>query len=138
MAVEDGAPASGKMYSLTEVKQHNTEEDCWIVVHGKVYNVTEFLDEHPGGFDIILTNTGKDATEDFEEIGHSNAAKDLLSKYIIGDFEGGDVSHLNKPSISAVRAQQTTTASNPALKLLQILLPLLVILAAIFVPKYLL
>ncbi len=31
--------------------------------------------------------TGKDATEDFEEIGHSNAAKDLLSKYIIGDFE---------------------------------------------------
>ena len=36
MAVEDGAPASGKMYSLTEVKQHNTEEDCWIVVHGKV------------------------------------------------------------------------------------------------------
>ena len=36
MAVEDVAPASGKMYSLTEVKQHNTEEDCWIVVHGKV------------------------------------------------------------------------------------------------------
>ena len=53
-------------------------------------------------------------------------------------LQGGDVSHLNKPSISAVRAQQTTTASNPALKLLQILLPLLVILAAIFVPKYLL
>ena len=53
-------------------------------------------------------------------------------------MQGGDVSHLNKPSISAVRAQQTTTASNPALKLLQILLPLLVILAAIFVPKYLL
>lgn len=53
-------------------------------------------------------------------------------------LQGGDVSHLNKPSISAVKAQQTTTASNPALKLLQILLPLLVILAAIFVPKYLL
>ena len=34
--MDDSAPASGKMYSLTEVKQHNTEEDCWIVVHGKV------------------------------------------------------------------------------------------------------
>ncbi len=37
--------------------------------------------EHP------LCDVGKDATEDFEEIGHSNAAKDLLSKYIVGDFE---------------------------------------------------
>ena len=52
--------------------------------------------------------------------------------------QGGDVSHLNKPSISAVRAKQTTSSGNPALKLLQVLLPLLVILAAIFVPKYLL
>ena len=48
------------------------------------------------------------------------------------------MSHLSKPSISAVRAQQTSGASSPALKLLQVLLPLLVILAAIFVPKYLL
>lgn len=40
MAVEDVAPASGKMYSLTDVKQHNTEEDCWIVVHGKVKYTT--------------------------------------------------------------------------------------------------
>lgn len=34
-----------------------------------------------------MLHAGKDATEDFEEIGHSNAAKELLSKYIIGDFE---------------------------------------------------
>ena len=52
--------------------------------------------------------------------------------------QGGDVSHLNKPSISAVKAKQTTSSGSPALKLLQVLLPLLVILAAIFVPKYLL
>lgn len=36
---------------------------------------------------VVFIVAGKDATEDFEEIGHSNAAKDLLSKYIIGDFE---------------------------------------------------
>lgn len=47
-----------KVFNLGEVKKHVTEDDCWIIVHGKVYDVTKFLDEHPGGFDIIITNTG--------------------------------------------------------------------------------
>lgn len=42
---------------------------------------------HAAGYDIILNTTGRDATEDFEEIGHSNAAREMLDKYIIGDFE---------------------------------------------------
>jgi cytochrome b involved in lipid metabolism len=39
------------------------------------------------GYDIILNTTGRDATEDFEEIGHSNAAREMLDKYLVGDFE---------------------------------------------------
>jgi cytochrome b involved in lipid metabolism len=37
-----------KVYTLAECKEHSSEKDCWLVIHGKVYNVTEFLDEHPG------------------------------------------------------------------------------------------
>jgi cytochrome b5 len=48
----------GPVYNLAEVKKHIKEDDCWIIVHGKVYDVTKFLDEHPGGFDIIISNTG--------------------------------------------------------------------------------
>ena len=51
--------AGKKVYSLSEAKEHTTEEDCWVVISGKVYDVTKFLDEHPGGYDIILTNTGR-------------------------------------------------------------------------------
>ena len=47
-----------KMYAVKDLKQHTTEDDCWIAINGKVYDVTHFLDEHPGGFDIIVTNTG--------------------------------------------------------------------------------
>lgn len=46
------------VFALEEVKNHSKEEDCWLVIDGFVYDVTKFLDEHPGGFDIILQNTG--------------------------------------------------------------------------------
>ena len=38
-----------KEFSVDEIAKHNTEEDCWVVIHGKVYDVTEFLPDHPGG-----------------------------------------------------------------------------------------
>jgi cytochrome b involved in lipid metabolism len=38
-----------KTFTLADIAQHNKESDCYVVVHGKVYDVTEFLDEHPGG-----------------------------------------------------------------------------------------
>lgn len=44
--------------TLEECSKHTTEDSCWLVIHGKVYDVTKFLDEHPGGYDIIITNTG--------------------------------------------------------------------------------
>ncbi|KAJ7734000.1 FMN-dependent dehydrogenase-domain-containing protein [Mycena maculata] len=50
------------------VAQHNNRESCWIIVHGKVYDVTDFLDDHPGGSKIILKYAGKDATQEYEPI----------------------------------------------------------------------
>ena len=47
-----------KTYSLADVGVHKTRESCWLVIHGKVYDVGSFLDEHPGGDEIILENAG--------------------------------------------------------------------------------
>ena len=41
--------ATVKYFTEQEVSQHTSENDCWIIVHGKVYDVTKFLNEHPGG-----------------------------------------------------------------------------------------
>ncbi|KAI0669650.1 glyoxylate dehydrogenase [Trametes maxima] len=54
--------------TASEVAAHASRESCWIIVHGKVYDVTDFLDEHPGGSKIILKYAGKDATEAYEPI----------------------------------------------------------------------
>lgn len=57
----DAKAANGdeRTISLAEMKSHTTEQSCWIAVRGSVYDVTPFIDEHPGGFDIIISNTGE-------------------------------------------------------------------------------
>ena len=63
--------------SMAEVAKHNKEKDCWIVVKGVVYNVTNFLADHPGGKKAILMYAGKDATAEFEML-HK---PDIIVKY---------------------------------------------------------
>jgi cytochrome b involved in lipid metabolism len=45
-------------YTLEEVSKHQSLDDCWIIIKNKVYNVTKFLGEHPGGEEVILDTAG--------------------------------------------------------------------------------
>jgi L-lactate dehydrogenase (cytochrome) len=44
--------------SLDDLKQHNTANDCWIAVHSKVWDITHFINEHPGGPEGMLSKSG--------------------------------------------------------------------------------
>lgn len=72
-----------------ECALHAKANDCWIVISGKVYDVTQYLDEHPGGGDLILAVGGKDATADFEDAGHTTRARSALDDLCIGECEEG-------------------------------------------------
>lgn len=50
--------------------------------------MTSFLEEHPGGEEVLLELAGKDASQAFQDIGHSKAAQNLLLKYQVGVLEG--------------------------------------------------
>jgi cytochrome b5 len=52
----------------------------------KVYDVTKYLDDHPGGAEVMLDVAGQNADEFFEDIGHSKEARNELSKYLIGQY----------------------------------------------------
>ncbi|GMY11812.1 cytochrome b5 [Fagus crenata] len=80
-------PTLSKLYTMQEASEHNTKDDCWVVIDGKVYDVTSYLDEHPGGDDVVLVATGKDATDDFEDAGHSKSAKELMETFCIGELD---------------------------------------------------
>ncbi|TFK23141.1 cytochrome b2 [Coprinopsis marcescibilis] len=71
--------SNGRILSGKEVAKHNSRESCWIIVHGKVYDVTDFLDDHPGGSKIILKYAGKDATDEYEPIHPPDAITTHLS-----------------------------------------------------------
>ena len=72
-----------KQYTLEEVAKHKTKSDAWIVIEGKVANITNWIPKHPGG-DIIMKGVGKDATKLFNSIGHDEYAMKMLKKYQIG------------------------------------------------------
>ena len=116
-----------KVYSLEECSKHRSEKDCWLIIHGKVYDVTRFLDEHPGGYDIVVAASGKDGTEDFEEIGHSTTAQEMLHDYYIGDFEGGDA----HASTAKASQKQSHADMEQGGGLFRALLPLLIVLIAV-------
>jgi len=72
--------------TLAEVAEHKDRSSCWCVIHNKVYDVTKFLDEHPGGEEVILDVAGQFASEPFEDVGHSEDARELLDQYLIGEL----------------------------------------------------
>lgn len=77
---------SVKTYTLDEIAEHSDKKSTWILIHGNVYDVTKFLEEHPGGEEVLLDQAGKHATEAFEDIGHSTDARDLMKQYKIGEL----------------------------------------------------
>ncbi|KAJ3113256.1 fatty acid alpha-hydroxylase [Phlyctochytrium bullatum] len=78
------------VYSAEEVASHRTARSTWIIVNNKVYDVTEFVNDHPGGADLVLQYAGQDATKimkDHVSHEHSDAAYSMLDDFYIGDLE---------------------------------------------------
>ncbi|KAL8681793.1 MAG: hypothetical protein Q9186_002108 [Xanthomendoza sp. 1 TL-2023] len=83
--------------TFSDVAEHSSKKDLFIVVHDKIYDATQFVDEHPGGEEVLLDVGGQDATEAFEDVGHSDEARQILDgmekaklKRVPGDPEPHD------------------------------------------------
>merc|ERR550537_597488 len=77
-AAPGAAAAGGPSITKEEVAKHNNKESCWVILHDRVLDVTDFLKDHPGGELAILTFAGKDATEEFDMI----HPPDVIEKYL--------------------------------------------------------
>jgi len=81
-----------KTISLAEVAKHSAASDCWMIVSGKAYNVTSYLDQHPAGAEIMISYCGNDATVAYDTKGgkgdgHSKSAQSLLDAFYLGNVK---------------------------------------------------
>jgi len=70
-------------YTRDEVAKHDSRQDAWIIVEGKVYDITDYVDDHVGGL-AILRNAGGDATEGFKGPQHPSSVWETLDSFLIG------------------------------------------------------
>jgi len=78
--------AGQKEFTRSEIEKNNEMDKVYLILHDTVYNVHSFLNEHPGGEEILLDHKGKDASEDFNDVGHSKDAMELMKKYVVGEL----------------------------------------------------
>jgi len=70
-------PVELRNISADELKEHSAEDDCWVAIHGLVYDLTDFVDEHPAGPDSITELAGQDGTEEFQAVHGENILEDF-------------------------------------------------------------
>ncbi|KAJ1559928.1 fatty acid alpha-hydroxylase, partial [Nowakowskiella sp. JEL0078] len=78
---------------MTELAQNSTARSLWVVVNGKVYDVTNFMFDHPGGEEIIMQYGGKDVSDimrDHKEHEHSDSAFEMLQEFQIGTLSASE------------------------------------------------
>ena len=73
---------------MEEIAKHNTKEDLWVVVKGVVMDLTNWLDEHPGGPQAIMNFMGRDASEEFSMLHEDSVIPKYAPDQVIGRVKG--------------------------------------------------
>lgn len=90
--VNSGTTGTNLILSIAELAKHNSASNCWLLINGKIYDVTSFLYQHPGNAGTILPTCGTDATVAYDTKGrpngrpHSANANAMLADYFIGNL----------------------------------------------------
>ena len=88
------------MIPFSEVQKHNNEKDTWVIIDGKVYDLTDFAPDHPGGSQIVTDRAGKDATEAFLEAHPTSIMKLTMGPKALKESLRGDVDPKTVPAES--------------------------------------
>ncbi|KAL7623754.1 hypothetical protein AAE478_005307 [Parahypoxylon ruwenzoriense] len=98
-----------RIWKPVEVGRHNTEDSCWMILHGKVYDITSFVPKHPGGRSILLKNAGQDASAAFDSVHPVEILEEYLKPdQFLGEVQSGEMIEIARP-----RESKPSTQSEP-------------------------
>nr|XP_012151041.1 PREDICTED: cytochrome b5 reductase 4 isoform X1 [Megachile rotundata]XP_012151042.1 PREDICTED: cytochrome b5 reductase 4 isoform X1 [Megachile rotundata] len=110
-----------RVVTLTELANHNKQNDAWIAIRGVVFNVTRYMDFHPGGISELMRGVGKDATKLFENVHAWVNYQSILQKCVVGRLSRGTGNNNNSSSSSSTEnvVSNTTNCSLTKLDLIK-------------------
>lgn len=73
-------------YTRQQVSERNLKDNASIIIDNVVYDVSSFLEDHPGGPEVLLNNAGSDASRCFHDVGHSEDARAWRERFRIGEI----------------------------------------------------
>lgn len=91
-----------RFYTVCDARAHNKVDDCWLISHGRVYDVSPVLAHHPAGVHSILRKAGNVVDEDFDA--HSTRTRNVWKKLVVGRFQHCSA-HPKKPQSLACSIQ---------------------------------
>merc|ERR1712188_151408 len=85
---ESKTSAMGEALKVTveEFLKHQKPTDLWLCIRGKVIDVTNYQEDHPGSDTILQEMAGKDATTEFDDVGHTPEARSKRDELVIGQI----------------------------------------------------
>ncbi|OIV98038.1 hypothetical protein TanjilG_12269 [Lupinus angustifolius] len=92
-----------------------------------VYDLTSFIEDHPGGAEVLLAATGKDGTSDYEAAGHSDYAIEMMKKYYIGKIDTTNVPQTRIYTPPEQDQYSAYMSTEFMIKFLQYLFPILIL-----------
>lgn len=105
-----------EVLSMQEIAKHSTASSCWLLIEGKIYDVTPYIYRHPGNAETIIPTCGTDATQAYNTKGrtshpspHSQNAHELLKQFYIGDL-GKQMTVQTTPQVAPSTAPERTQA----------------------------
>lgn len=100
------------LYTLAQVGQHNSEDDCWIVIENRVFDVTKLLPTHPGGKLPIISVAGRDVSQIFHSFHPKKVGDYYLRQYYVGDIAEADWQEVPVESEGTLESDYTALYEN--------------------------
>jgi cytochrome b involved in lipid metabolism len=85
-----------RLISEAELAKHNTENDLWVAIEGKVYDLTAYK-THPGGFQVLVDVGGRDGTVEYLDANHPSYVEEDMPQYYIGDLQADEADDAKVP-----------------------------------------